>query len=467
MIKRPFEHISFTEQFLLVSAIVLAAGASAVGTWLGRQIEQTAVNRAALISSIYVESILAAQLHGWTTHGTMDDESHAMLDRIFVEGPLARKVVRFKLWDRDGTVIYSSDHKQVGTTFALSERLTDAFRGNVHALVSSLDGPDHQVERQRWKHLLEVYVPVRRNSAGEPIAVAEFYHSMTNLDNEIDVAQQKSWGLIALGALGLYAVLYGLVRRANNTIVLQKQDLGEQLGQLEATLAENEGMRQNLCDAGARTTALNEQLLHRIAADLHDGPAQDLAFALLRFEDLAQECDIRRRDVGASPRDLELIQSALRSALEELRSIAAGLGVPGIADLSLADTLRRAVYDVERKMAGQVAASIDDALIDAPIAVKITAYRVLQESLTNAFRYAPDHSPRIRARKDDEAVLLEISDQGGGFEPANASASGRLGIAFMRERVRLLGGTFKIDSSPSGTTVIARLPLFQEGIIHE
>ncbi|MDP2794536.1 MAG: histidine kinase [Sulfurisoma sp.] len=465
--KRPFERVSLSRQFLLVSALVLFAGMVGVGTWLGRQIEQNAIHRAALMASVYVESILGAQMDDWVTHGALTGHDRATLDRIFIDGPLSRKVVRFKLWDTAGKIIYSSDPALVGLGFPVGGRLLDAFRGTLQAHVSKLEGPDHRSERQQWEHLLEVYVPFRRTGLGEVIAVAEFYHSMTNIDHEIDDAKQRSWLLVAFCALAIQAVLHGFVRRANNTIVEQQRDLREQLRGLQGALEENERMRQGLRDAGAQTTALNEELLHRIAADLHDGPAQELAFALMRFEDLMQDCDIRRRDEDRSPRDLESIRRALRSSLDELRGIAAGLGIPGIAELTLADTIRRAVRDVERKSAASVEASIDAALGDAPMAVKITAYRLLQESLANALRHSPGRAPHVLASLDNAELLLEITDQGGGFDLAAAENNGRLGVAFMRERVRLLGGDFQITPSASGTLVRARLPLSPRESLHD
>ena len=60
-------------------------------------------------------------------------------------------------------------------------------------------------------------------------------------------------------------------------------------------------------------------------------------------------------------------------------------------------------------------------------------------------------------------VSIEVANAGAGFDPALAAASGHLGIAFMRERVRLLGGSFELESAPGqGTRVLVRLPLSPE-----
>ncbi len=459
--QRPFERVSFSQQFLLTSALILTAGMVATGAWLGRQIEQSAVNRAALIASVYVESILAAQLHDWSKTGVVSGQTHAVLDRIFIDGPLSRKVVRFKLWDGDGRIIYSSDHEQDGDVFPITGRLAEAFGGRMQAEITDLSGADNRSERARWPRLLEVYVPVHAGLERKITTVAEFYYSMENLDREIRRAQQQSWLLIVLCAAVIYGVLYGLVRRANTAIVDQQRDLREQLTRLRAALSENEAMRERLKDAGAQMTAMNEQALRRTAADLHDGPAQELAFALLRFDDVKQAC--QGCGQGNSSNEMDLIHGALRDSLGELRAIAGGLGVPGIEKLTLSATLRKAIRDAERKSISSISSEVADDLGDAPLAVKITVYRLVQEALTNARHHAPGQPPCVSARRDGDTLMIEVADSGPGFDPL-AAAADRLGIAFMRERVRLVGGVFEVDSAPGrGTVIRARISLAAEG----
>lgn len=459
--QRPFERVSFSRQFLLASAVILTAGMVAIGGWLGRQIEQSAVNRAALIASVYVESILAAQLHDWAKTGIVSGPTHSMLDRIFINGPLSRKVVRFKLWDNEGRIIYSSDHTQDGDIFPITGRLAEAFAGRLHAQITDLSGPDNRSERTRWPRLLEVYVPVHAGPEHKVTTVAEFYHSMENLDREILNAQKQSWLLIVMCSVAIFGILYGLVRRANTAIVDQQRDLREQLVRLRAALAENEAMRERLKDASAQMTTMNEQALRRTAADLHDGPAQELAFALLRFDDLRQACGACGH--GSAAHEMDLVHGALRDSLTELRAIAGGIGVPGIDRLTLSETLHRAIRDAERKSASGIPAEIGGDLGDAPLAVRITVYRMVQEALANARRHAPGQPPRVSARRNGDTLMLEIADSGPGFDPL-APAADRLGIAFMRERVRLAGGEFELDSAPDrGTVIRARIFLTTEG----
>ena len=296
---------------------------------------------------------------------------------------------------------------------------------------------------------------------------------MENLKQEIRAAQRHSWVLVGLFTLAIYLLLYGLVRRADNTIKDQQYDLRHQLGQLQSALAENDHMRERLREAGVSTTSLNEEFLIKIAADLHDGPAQTIAFALMRFDELAESC----RGCATSPagavqydsvQELKDIKCALQSSLRDVRRISSGLSMPGLEDLSLVDTARRAVRDFERLSGLTIQTNIDEASYNAPISVKITVYRLLQESLTNCRKHAPGCTPLVKLHRNEGEVLIEVKDHGAGFDPHLDAQTGRLGLVFMRERVRLLGGLFEIDSAPGhGTCIKARLPLSTDEMIHD
>ncbi|MGH1571106.1 sensor histidine kinase [Methylobacterium sp. P31] len=91
--------------------------------------------------------------------------------------------------------------------------------------------------------------------------------------------------------------------------------------------------------------------------------------------------------------------------------------------------------------------------------VSTAAFRIVQEALTNVLRHGAATGIEVRAHNDGSALLIEVSDDGCGID-RSASINGRLGLAGMRERARLLGGRLAIDSKAgAGTTVRVRLPL--------
>ena len=460
--KWPFEHVSFSRQFMLVVAAVFLVATAGIGAWLGRQIEGSAINRAAQVSSAYVESIVTSFLGEWPAAGTLAEPAHEALDRVFLEGPLRDRVVRFKLWDPSGRIIYSEDHAQIGRQYAVEASLAAAFEGRVQSHITYPAKADNLREQQHGSRLLEVYVPVRTKPGERVTAVAEFYHSMDAIDGEIVAAKWRSWLLVAAGGAALYALLFSRVRRANLIIVEQQRDLREQLARLRASLADNERMRERLSRAGARTTALNERFLQRIAADIHDGPAQDLSLALLRFDDMARSCSGCERAGSVIEHDLKTIPTALASSLDELRSIASGLGAPGMSELTVPETARRALREGERSRGGAIEASTDESPGEAPLAARITLFRLLQESIANSSRHAPGAALRVRVDRGLAGIEVEVSDDGPGFDPASRAGNGRLGLALMRERVRLLGGAFEVESAPGkGTRIRATIPTGQ------
>jgi signal transduction histidine kinase len=276
------------------------------------------------------------------------------------------------------------------------------------------------------------------------------------LDNA--AAHTQSGLAITLGALLLFSVLVLLVRRGGGTLGGQRSDRQERLRQMQGLLDDNRAMHQRLQSAGVQTTAMNESALRRIAADLHDGPAQDLAIVLLTL-------DARAAAAGLVPDELPRLRAGIERAMQGLRDIAGGLTLPGMAELPLAAVVQHAALEATGKsgvgVAVQVAEGLSDAgHADAPEAVKMAVYRVVQEALANCLRHAPGHEPRVAARLIDHEIWLDISDDGPGFDTAKTTAAGHHGLAFLRERVQVLGGRIEVRSRPdSGTAVCARIPL--------
>ncbi len=459
--QRPFSRLSFSGQFVLLCLIVLLAGMLFIGSWLTRQIETSVVERAASITALYVESILAVLLKEHPIgKDPIDAEMRRALDDLFMDSPLRRKVVRFKLWRNDGEILYSTDESLLGKRFPVEGALAAAFSGTVQAKVSNLDKPENVHERTLWDQLIEIYVPVHTGQSQEVIAVAEFYKSVDNLAEDIRTAQQRGWAIVAVANSVLFLLLIGLVRRASNTIEGQQQDLQRQMDQLRVTLRENEEMHEQLGEAGRQTTALNEQFLHRVAADLHDGPAQNLALAMLRLDSVADACGGCLDEKDVKRNDFATVRTALQSAMTELRTISAGLGLPGIESLTLSATAHRAIEDYQCKTGRKVDAEIDNGLCEAALAVKITLYRLIQESLNNGLMHAAGASQRVRVCNVNGQAQVEVIDSGPGFDVSAPTSSGRLGLAYMRERVKLVSGQFEVKSTPGhGTQIVARLPL--------
>lgn len=298
---------------------------------------------------------------------------------------------------------------------------------------------------------------------------------VSDLDNTPELADdhsraQKLRSLLGapLRARGEVLGLAYVGTRHPRTYRPQEMRLLEVLCERAALFIQNRLLDERVRKAAARTAEINEKMLRRIGHDLHDGPAQDLALALLRIDAL--------RDLSGDGQegadDFAIVKSALESSLREIRAISAGLRLPELQPLGLVEVAAKAVRDHERKTGSSVGFEADEACFEqssgcrsASLPVKITLYRVIQEALNNSYRHAPGASRRVRLWLEDDFANLEITDDGPGFDLAKLDGeadlpSGHLGMAGMRERVKVLGGAFHVTSSAqSGTQVWARIPL--------
>ena len=457
-----FARITLAQQFLLASLMILLTGMAVIGIWVGRQIETGVVNRTGGVTALYVDSFIAPQLQGFARGEKLSESNLSALDSLLTDTPLGRRVVTFKIWDLNGTVRYSNNRELIGRRFEIRESLRQAMAGDVKSEISHLEEEENALERAKWTSLIETYAPVRAESTDRVIAIAEFYQTTDELRQEVRSAQWRSWLAVALATLAMYLLLAGLVGRASLTLVAQQNELRGKVDELEGLLAQNRLLHERVRRAAERVTALNERYLRRISADLHDGLAQDLSFALLRLDTLGASLGRAAREGAApssAPDDFSLMQTALRSGLSELRALTAGLRLPELGQLSLPATIERAIGDFERKSGHTVQAALDGVAGQASLPLKITIYRLVQESLANGFRHGQATTQRVAVTQSADNLSLEIADNGQGFDPAAAVDKGRLGVEGMRERVEILGGTFRVESKPGkGTTVIASLP---------
>jgi signal transduction histidine kinase len=231
------------------------------------------------------------------------------------------------------------------------------------------------------------------------------------------------------------------------------------VSRLTDLLRQNAELHERVQGAATRTTALNERFLRRFSAELHDGPAQDLSFALLQLDNV----QARVGDDPETGQDLAAIQASLKRALEEVRATSTGLALPQLSNLTIAATVEHAVRAHRRRTGSQVEVAIGDVPAQADVAVKIAMYRVIQEALANAWRHAKGIGQSVRVERDGRSLIIAVSDQGDGFDAGDVETGERLGIVGMRERVISLGGEFSVTSARgSGTWITARLPIALE-----
>jgi len=445
--------LSFSRQFLLFGISVLVIGMVTIGLWVQSEIRRVFIDQTSKVTALYVDSFLAHHVQDLEAGVRIDAASTAEIDSHLQGTALADKIVTIKIWTDDGTIAYSTNPELTGRSFPLNEDLRRAFDGQILSRLTDLTNPGHEQERLIADLLLETYAPIHASGSDSTIAVAEFYQRPDPLLNSIRSSQRRGWVIVAAATVAMYLILVGLVRGASRLIRSQRTELENNVKQLGGLLAMNERLHARTRGAAGRVTALNERFLRRVSADLHDGPAQNVALASMRIAALSP-------GTSMGSEDLETIDAALGSALADIRSIAQGLRTPEIDALSPADTAELAVRNFERTTRTEIDSRIEDLPEAAPLSTRITVYRVIQEALANSYKHGGDAMRTMSVTAEDDALMLIIADNGPGFDPGDHTPTDSLGLAGMRERVEMLGGTFEIVAAPGeGTQVIASIPL--------
>lgn len=462
-LRRGYQSLTLSQRFMLGSLVIIILGALGLAYWVGLQIRDGVINRSGATTALYVDSFIAPRLQELGYARALSPENIDSIRQLLSDTSLGRQIVAFKIWDLNGRVIYSSDSRIIDQTFPMHSALIEASRGNVSTRIS-VEDVENAAQIQTNLEILEIYSPVRLTGTNQVIAIAEYYQNATALHSEIDSAQQRSWLVVGLVMTLIYLLLAGFVRGASDTIDAQQRELSLQIVQLRDLLAQNRTLSERVRRAAARVSTRHENLLRRLGADLHDGPAQDLGLALLQIDTVLGYFE-QQPGAEKQQQTLERLQGLLQHTLQEMRSIASELSLPLLNTLSLPETFERVVRAHERRADSLVTLDVDKIPEEASLPVKIAVYRIIQEALYNAERYGGGANLMVEASASEDRLCFSISDSGPGFDPqTEKSKDGHMGLVGMNERAESLGGQFELKTAPGeGTRIEVELPLQPEG----
>lgn len=205
-------------------------------------------------------------------------------------------------------------------------------------------------------------------------------------------------------------------------------------------------------DAMRRVVAGQELERTRLARELHDETGQALTSILLALRTV-QEAE----DSGSA---IEAVRELVVATLQDVRRLAVELRPSALDDYGLVPALERLTATVSEQ--GGPAVDLEAQLGDErlPAEVETALYRIVQEALTNAIKHADARSISVVVTRTADAVTAVVEDDGGGIEESGGAPVSGLGLVGMRERLALLDGRLRIESSPdAGTTIVAEVPL--------
>ncbi|MFN2519193.1 MAG: sensor histidine kinase [Jatrophihabitantaceae bacterium] len=401
---------------IAAAAVVIAVVVGVAGSLVSRRIaEQQAVHDVAQLTDVVAESLVQPAL----TDAMPSDPAAArkVLDPLVRSRVLNPTLIRVKVWTAAGTVLYSDEPRLIGMTFPLEAEARAAFsRPRLEADVSDLRRPENQFERNDGK-LLEVYRPVWTPD-GHPLLFETYFRY-----DSVTARSHQLWrGFAGVMLSSLAALLILLVPLVWALLVRARR-----------ARQQRELLMRRALDASA-----DER--RRIAATLHDGVVQQLAAASFTAAGQADQAAAAGHPQLAT--GLLAVAGTVRDSIAGLRSLLVDIYPPSLHTSGLAVAMR----DLARATTSagtEVTVDIDEPVADAlPEPTQETIFRVTQEALRNVVRHSGADRATIRlAALDPEWALLEVIDDGRGFEPSAAFGreEGHFGLQLMADAARRAG----------------------------
>ena len=330
------------------------------------------------------------------------------LDALVHERILGQRIVRVKLWTRDGRILYSDEPALIGRRFPLGDEELDLFRtGESDSELSDLQQPENRYERSRGK-LLEAHTVIR--TPDRTPLLFEIYQEF----GSVTADGRRLLGVIAPPLVGGLIVL----------MLLQVPLAWSMARRLQRGHEERERLLSNAVEASSRER-------RRIAADLHDGVVQDLAGVAFGLAPLAADAERRGDDAEAAA--LRRATSTLRQGVRDLRTLLVEIHPPNLETAGLQVALSDLLSPLE-------AAGIATTLaVDNAANGDTLVYRVAREAIRNARRHAKPSSVHVVvAHAPDGTTRLEVTDDGSGFSEQareRRGEEGHLGLTLLEIRL--------------------------------
>ncbi len=301
---------------------------------------------------------------------------------------------------------------------------------------------------------------------GEPVVIADDkladprYRYIPALRGE-EFTSMASVPIVA--ASGHLVGVLNVHSRARREFTIADVELLRSVAGLMAGAIENARLHRRLSDReealerfAERTVDLQERERRRLAGEIHDGISQRIVS--LSFH-LSAAADALAHDPAFAADEIATAQTLAGAALDETRFAIAGLRPPVLDDLGLAASLE----SLARTLPG-LTVDVDATPCDMPEHVETAVYRIAQEALQNVAKHADAQRARLSLATDGDTVVLEVSDDGKGFdvEPALRQRADvpRYGLDGIRERAELIDAELRLDSRPGrGTTMRLAIPL--------
>ncbi len=259
MVNHLFARMSLLFRFTLLSFFVTLIIAAGLAWRLESVLESDALQEVANNAAGQATNILDENLTADDLQHALQGERYAEIDTLIQDTLISSNIVRIKIWNHAGLLVYADDQSIVGNIFPITEELEDALNGEIATEVSRLDKAENVSESGLYEELFEVYVPIRPADSDVITGVYEVYYDLATLQPRLLRIRYLVWGGVGIAFLLLYGALFFLVRNASRELLQRnienqrlliaerkERELSETLERVSRALGENLDLRRLL-----------------------------------------------------------------------------------------------------------------------------------------------------------------------------------------------------------------------------
>jgi len=420
---------------VIAAALVVLVAIALVGVFASRRVaEAEAVTDAAKTADLLATAVAQPAL----TEGLLTGSPAAVtaMDKAIRAHVLGDSIVRVKIWDPTGLILYSDAPALIGERFPLGVEEREVLTNpRTRADVSDLSAPENRLERGQGK-LLQVYRPIW-TPANNPVVFETYarYNVVTDRTGQL---------LGGFAGITLTSLLL--------LVVLLMPILWRLLDRLKQSQLQREALLQRAVDASSEER-------RRIAGALHDGVVQDLAATSFTIGGAAEHA-ISLGQPGLAD-EVRLAADTVRASIGGLRSLLLDIYPPSLETAGLEAALNDLASTLRARGTAVLLNIARDTGLDAE--GERLVYRVAQECLHNIARHAAATNVEVRLDREEGHAVLAINDNGVGFDAPDLLANpkeGHFGLRVLGDVVADAGGELLLASAPgAGTHWQLRIPL--------
>ncbi|MFQ5574333.1 MAG: response regulator [Terriglobia bacterium] len=462
-----FRSLGLLGRFSLYSFVGMVLVGLFSGWYMSERIEQQIMKVESEEAVRIVNSVVSHRLKPADFKKSMKGDRYDGFDKFISRVVDDENVVRVKIWNHEGVVVYSDAQDLVGKKFEMGHDLQEALEGEVEIEIEDLDEAENTAERGAHASLLEIYAPIRLAGSNEIVGAYEVYRTLAPITREIRLVQVATFVSLGAGLAVLYVLLFWIVRGASRTIVRQKREV-------EGTNRELDRVNKHL----EKANKLKSEFLANMSHELRTPLNSIMGFSEVLQDELFGELNEKQgKYVGNIHQSGKHLLRLINDILD-LSKVEAGKMELRLEEFALGEAISN-VESTIRSLAREKNIVLEtNVRQDRPLVADSAKFKqIMYNLLSNAVKFTPKGGKvTVDIDGTDTETRVSVADTGIGiceedqdkifkeFQQLDSSYSREyegtgLGLALTRKFVEMHGGKITVSSEEGkGSAFVFAIP---------